>query len=1455
MIDKLKRIVEFESAFSYKLIYIFRINDEAHDNKLKIGDATIHTNKDINDLHPNCDELNNAAKDRINEYTSTAGISYDLLHTELAIDESGKAFRDKKVHQVLLNSGFKRYYFDTDKSQNEWFSVNLDTAKNAIIAVKDGRQSLTNREISSKVDPIVLRPEQKEAVKKTIAQFKKGNRMLWNAKMRFGKTICALQVAKESAFEKTIILTHRPVVSTGWYDDFKKVFCDDGNYLFGSKTYGEPLDNLLKAGKKFVYFASIQDLRGSEEVGGKFSKNNLVFDTEWDFVVIDEAHEGTKTEKGVTTIEGVIKLDDNYPTKILNLSGTPFNLLSDFNSDEIYTWDYIMEQEAKMEWNLTHYGDYNPYEELPEMKIYTYDLDKMLPGYVEFTDKAFNFKEFFKVWTGDAAIDRRKLVDNSKIGKFVHEEDVKKFLDLLCVSDNNSNYPYSTSEYRDYFRHSLWMVPGVKEARALSRLLNEHSVFGSGAFNIINVAGNGDEETNYKDALQAVRNGIGKEPEKTYSITLSCGKLTTGVSVPEWTAVFMLAGSSSTAASNYLQTIFRVQTPANIGGKMKEKCYVFDFAPDRSLKMLSQAGRLSTKAGSVDDKTIMGKFLNFCPVISVTGSKMIKYDVDKMLQQLKRAYADRVVANGFDDTHIYNDNLTRLDLVELEKFENLKAIIGASKPTKKVENIDINNQGFTDEEYEKIKEIEKKKKRELTEEEKALLEERKKKREQAYTAMTILRGISIRIPLLIYGADVPIDKEINCDNFIDIIDDKSWKEFMPNGVTKEIFKDFSKYYDPDIFVEAGKRIRNNAKYADSLSPEERIKEISNIFSSFRNPDKETVLTPWRTVNMHMGDCIGGFNFYKDVKNDEFLLTSIENPIYISNGEVTQRVLNNNSKILEINSKTGLYPLYITYSLYRHKTINMDTKKITEEIEKAIWQEVIEDNLFVLCKTPMAKSITKRTLCGYNDYNTNIIYDEKMMEDIVKNQEKLVSRINNPSFWLKEGEKMNFDAIIGNPPYQLEGGSGGSNDSPMYQYFAELSKKLKPNYSSLIMPARWFAAGRENLLGDFRKEMLSNRQLSKLYVYTQSRDVFPNVEIKGGVCYYLLDSNHNGKCSYHIIHDGIHEEYDRNLDDFDVLIRDPIFAAIVKKVNDYKTSDDNVDSIISNDTPFGISSNVRNSKKNQIKVYSDETPDHNTKLYHIEKLVRKIEFVNRNDITKHAEDIDEYKVFIPGAGGSGNDPIVLGKPEFADKNSVCSQSYLYAKFPTSSEAKNFIKYIKTKFFRTLVAAIKISQSAPNRVYRFVPLQDFTDTSDINWNTNIDVIDQQLYKKYSISDEEINYIDEKIKYDEIEKYNSNEKIDVFIKRDGEILASGEYCNGKIKVYRDSHLVKEINTKSLLDMVIGERKSTDIKDFRFINDHTYENPSRAATVILGQNSNGYKEWKNKDDISLNDLLERRK
>ena len=305
--------MEFINTFEYKLIYVFRINDEAHKGVLKIGEATIHTNKKYEDLDNNCTELNQAAKERINSYTNTAGIKYELLHTEVAVKEfirDGekivKAFSDHDVHNVLNKSGIEKKKVNNTTGK-EWYKVDLETAKNAIIAVKNNRKSLDSNQITEDRNPIIFRPEQDKAIKETIKQFRDGSSMLWNAKMRFGKTLTALQVVKEMGFNKTIIITHRPVVDNGWYEDFNKIFYDRNDYKYCSNEYGEDINELLKNNNKFVCFFSMQDLRGSKRVGGKFDKNEKIFDTNWDLVVVDEAHEGTTTALGDNVIKQIVK--------------------------------------------------------------------------------------------------------------------------------------------------------------------------------------------------------------------------------------------------------------------------------------------------------------------------------------------------------------------------------------------------------------------------------------------------------------------------------------------------------------------------------------------------------------------------------------------------------------------------------------------------------------------------------------------------------------------------------------------------------------------------------------------------------------------------------------------------------------------------------------------------------------------------------------------------------------------------------------------------------------------------------------------------------------------------------------------------------------------------------------------------------------------------------------------
>lgn len=1346
--------ISFENVFSYKLIYILAINDEAHEGLLKIGDATLKTDQPIEKLIPNCSLLNKSAKKRIETYTNTAGIDYKLLYTQLAvkkekdkIDKKDKlvAFRDYEVHNVLKASNIKP---EKLVKSREWFRVDLETAKKAIEAVINNEKNLLKKDIKAHT-PIIFRPEQEEAIDKTVKLFtstkkKEFSKMLWNAKMRFGKTVSALEVIRQCKFNKTIIITHRPVVDKGWEEDFNKIFYNEKNFIYGSKK-DSSLKELIVSKKKFVYFASIQDLRNSKTVGGIYDKNDDVFDTEWDLVIVDEAHEGTTTALGDEVIKRLVKSNSSHNTKFLALSGTPFNIIDEYNDEKcVYTWDYIMEQDSKEKWSNNHFGDSNPYEELPKMHIYTYNLGELLKTkYVE--DKAFNFKEFFHTWTGNIKIDLKPMPKNANIGDFVHENDIISFLNLITKKDSQNNYPFATEKYRDLFRHTLWMVPGVKEAKALSELMKSHPVFGSTAFKIVNVAGDGDSEEENKDALNLVKTAIKEAGTEGYTITLSCGKLTTGVTIREWTAVMMLAGAYSTSASTYLQTIFRVQSPCNMNGKIKTDCYVFDFAPDRALKVIAESVNISTKPGRINSEEkqkILGAFLNYCPVISLEGTKMKKLSTSRLLQRVKRVYAEKAIKNGFDDDSLYSDELLKLQNVDVEKFKGLQKILEQTKSLGKSKKIDINKQGLIDEEHEEIsKRAQKKNKKQLTAEDKELLNNKA-------IAKSILRSISIRIPLLIYGANIAFNEDITIENLTELVDDVSWQEFMPKGVTKDLFKEFIKYYDEEVFIVAGLKIRDIVKSADNLPILERIKEITKLFSYFKNPDKETVLTPWRVVNMHMSDCLGGYDFF-----DEVHLEEISEPRLVNRGQVTKDIFDKkDTHILEVNSKTGLYPLYMTYSIYRYKLERLKAVKneISTEDENNLWIETVRNNIFVICKTEMAKYITNRTLLGYKQINLNskIGINAHCFDDLLKcmtdKTDRFIKRIQRTSFWLNEGnEIMKFDAIVGNPPYMIMDGGAKASAKPIYNYFIESSKKVKPKYMSFIIPTRWYTGGKG--LDDFRKSMLNDKHMELIHDYLTPEYIFSNTNIRGGVCYFLWNKDYNNEVDLIRVithqNEKIVSDIKRKfkIEEVDIFIRDAQSILILDKIVKQETK--LLSMYVSSLKPFGFRGYFIKDKRFHLDKNNLDNP---IICYGKGKLLG---YVERAEVKNHIEWIDVWKIFTPRANNIGTELSDDNLNSFiGEPGSICTESYIAMGMElnlTKIMAINLTKYLKTKFLRFLHGIAKSSQDATAKTYQFVPLQDFSDKSDIDWSKSIAEIDQQLYAKYKFSKDEIDYVESKIK----------------------------------------------------------------------------------------------------------------
>ena len=504
------------STGEYQIIYIYSLPDvTTHIGDLKIGKASISASTYTNTPKEERDKLlKHEVKKRIKEQVGTPDLNYQLEFYALGIANDGGSFMDYAVHKVLQRSGFEKVHHTKDKkSGGEWFHISLATAISAFKAVQEGRQSLDSNKIVTNDENIVFRKgSQTDAIDKTIKAIKKGKKhFLWDAKMRFGKTLSAMEVAKRMNYGKVLIITHRPEVNEDWFSDFNLLF-KNTDYHYGSRERGLDIltlqDQYLEKSNgehanPFIYFASIQYLRHKVQ---PFEKRAIIEES-WDMLIVDEADEGIKT---ALSDEIISQIKRKFT---LMLSGTPFNLLEDYDSDEIYSWDYTKEQELKAKWHELYPDEPNPYYKLPKLSIYTYELNKYLETeqFKNLYDKAFNFKEFFQT---------------DKDGNFVYEKYIKKFLDLL-VKPSMSNFPYSTPTFYNNLRHTLWMVPGVKEAKALSKLLDQHPLFGykdengKRLFNIANIAGDGDEEVVERESRKIVYKAITKHPDNAHSITIS----------------------------------------------------------------------------------------------------------------------------------------------------------------------------------------------------------------------------------------------------------------------------------------------------------------------------------------------------------------------------------------------------------------------------------------------------------------------------------------------------------------------------------------------------------------------------------------------------------------------------------------------------------------------------------------------------------------------------------------------------------------------------------------------------------------------------------------------------------------------------------------------------------------------------------------------------------------------
>ena len=608
---------------------------------------------------------------RINQQTHTADIRWQLEWKGNATfdDGSGETFIDKDFHAYLRKSGIEQ----EKGKNNEWFHVDGATSKQMF---RDFREDHGVLKTTDTVIPYKLREEQQSAVAMTVnyQQSHKGGEFLWNAKPRFGKTLSVYDFVKEIDAINVLIVTNRPAIANSWFSDYCKFLGAESGYLFVSEVEAlkgkkgvltrQEYKNQILSSKvdEFVgciEFVSLQDMKGSIYFGGNYDKLAEISDDskkgmEWDVLVIDEAHEGVDTYKTDIAFEHIKR------KFTLHLSGTPFKALANnkFSDDAIYNWTYADEQKKKRDWDDSAEEE-NPYATLPQLNLYTYQMSEIIRDELkqgieidgETEEYAFDLNEFFAVVNG----------------KFKHESSVDKFLDAMTIQ---KKFPFSTEELRDELKHTFWLLDRVDSAKALAKKLREHPVFQE--YEVVLAAGDGkldDDDENMKSYDKVVASIA--EHEKT--ITLSVGQLTTGITIPEWTAVLMLSNMRSPAL--YMQAAFRAQNPClfKVGTsfKRKENAYVFDFDPARTLAIFEQfANNLNPNTaiggGTAEErKENVKELLNFFPVIGEDEQgELVELDAEKVLTIPRKIRSVEVVKRGFMSNFL---------------FQNISNIFGAPK--------------------------------------------------------------------------------------------------------------------------------------------------------------------------------------------------------------------------------------------------------------------------------------------------------------------------------------------------------------------------------------------------------------------------------------------------------------------------------------------------------------------------------------------------------------------------------------------------------------------------------------------------------------------------------------------------------------------------------------------------------------------------------------------------------
>lgn len=1363
-----------------KVIYVYNHpNYPKHNGWLKIGDQT------------------GLDSSRIDDQNEADNIETNTLFQVPAVDVYGNTFRDYDIHRELEILGFQREpKANNSKRKSEWFKVDLETVKQVIdnrIHCRDGFENKRPSGDSSQTR-IVLRKEQNDAINTTYAYWQNraefpDRNFLWNAKPRFGKTLTSYKFAERIGAKRVLIVTNRPAISDSWARDFydhieqespinylfaasKSFFVDDRRVPSREDILNINSDFVSNLSRPLIFFISLQDIKGKSADSDDFKKKNQwIFDIPggWDLLIIDESHEGVQTSK---TADVMKNLNVDFT---LHLSGTPFKAIAGgkFTNDQIFNWSYSDEQERKEDWDPEN-GD-NPYEELPRMNFRAYHMSTMMESQVEDEEACFDLGEFFKA-TSNGFVrpnDVEKWLD--KISGIARNEETGE-ITVLSV-DEKLNQPFDSEEKRDQLRHTFWFMSRINECKAMKELLNNHPIFGE--YEVILAAGKGDDEQEGKRVLEKVQNAIGDDPTKTKTITLSCGQLTTGITVRPWTAVFMLYGTTGTgsiiksSSTQYLQAAFRAQNPWSYGEHKefyKTDCYVFDFAPDRVLTILQDYAVNLSGGGkkNEDHKPAIRKLLNHMSVISMDDKgELRELDAKDIVELPRRLIAKEIVDGGFVTSNkLFNIGNIFHASAEARAIINKLQAVKKQKLEKKSEDlpepqtqVDENDEAIVDPEilvntsngvlkekkYEELTteeaQIAKEAARnstildttflpdEIPEEKQELIKEaveeiketaKKKtedrKKKEEDEYRDKLRGFARTIPMLLHAYG---RNGITFDDLEKIIADDVFEQIT--GISKDEFRVLRKenYFNEDNCNVAIKEFMSRE---EALSNYFSIGVDVDIFDYIPMQEQNRVFTPKKVVTKMLD------------------MLEEENPEVFKS---TKR------KFLDPYSKSGLFLAGIVKRLFQNLRPRFNS-------DKECLMHILSNQIYAWSPNDPLRKSSINTVLGFMRFD-RVNYepkDKRSLEDNFLNYDPMNEKgeIDNDKVlehirkcW---GEDMKFDVIIGNPPYQLsDGGGTGDSAKPIYHLFIECGMKLRPTKLCMIIPSKWMIGGKG--LDKFRTKMMNDRHIQIIYDYPDASQCFSNVHIDGGVNYFLWNSGYDGPCEYNYIigDEAIKSTRFLNNKASSLVIRDSRQIGIVEKVDKLRGHRVFSD-IVESRNFYGITTSLFNRPEEYTFTSLSEIPfDNSVKIYGVKGKKggarRVFGFIDIKSINPESiEHVGNYKLLFSKAYSANTTvppEIILAKP-----NEICTETFLnIGNFKDEQSARNCLKYIKTKFFRMLLTLNRNGMNNSKASFELIPLLDFSINSEINWDNSIKQIDDWLYEKFGFSQSEIQFIEENVK----------------------------------------------------------------------------------------------------------------